>query len=158
MEHKTDTCTAVSLEATKKCNKCGQTKPASAFHKKDAGRRRTTCAECWNKRRRDRGANRRRGRKETAEQRRARLLLSAYSLTPQQYTALLEAQDRACAVCRQAPQPGKRLVVDHCHATGVVRALLCTYCNVIVGIYENHHQAAAQYLANYGSGNPLLKH
>lgn len=70
---------------------------------------------------------------------------------------MLDAQNGVCVICEKTPEAGKRLVVDHCHATGVVRALLCTYCNVAVGVYENNRQAAAKYLAEYGDGNPLLK-
>lgn len=98
----------------------------------------------------------RRGPRETPEERRARMLQSTYKLSPKQYSALLDSQSGACAMCRALPKQGKRLVVDHCHTTGVVRALLCTYCNVVVGIHENHRQAAAEYLAVYGNGNPLL--
>jgi hypothetical protein len=55
------------------------------------------------------------------------------------------------------PETGKRLAVDHCHATGKVRALLCTPCNVAVGFHEKYGQAAAEYLAKYGDGHPALE-
>ncbi|MGW9245807.1 endonuclease VII domain-containing protein [Streptomyces badius] len=144
-------------EEWKSCGHCNQAKPEAAFPLAEPGRRRSTCRDCHNKQRRDRGDNVRRGPRETPEARRARLLRSAYNLTPEQYTALLAEQGGTCALCGKPPQRGKSLVIDHCHATGVVRALLCTYCNVVIGIFENHRQVAAEYLAAYSEGNPLLK-
>ena len=78
-------------------------------------------------------------------------------MTLEQFLELSEAQGGVCAICGKPPAKGKRLAVDHCHSTGVVRALLCNPCNVAVGIYELHHRAAAEYLATYGAGHPLLK-
>jgi hypothetical protein len=108
------------------------------------------------KRRASRESSRRRA-AETVEQRLTRKLREQYGLTREQYEALIEAQEGLCAICRNEPESGKRLAIDHCHATGKVRALLCTYCNVVVGVFENHGQAAADYLANYGGGHPVLE-
>ena len=141
---------------TKTCARCGETKPEAAFHMQRCGRRRGECGKCRSEARRARG-ERRRIVPETRDERLTRKLWEQYRLTREQYTALIEAQEGLCAICRKAPAEGKRLAVDHCHSTGVVRALLCTYCNVTVGAYENHGPAAAEYLATYGSGNPLLK-
>ena len=51
---------------------------------------------------------------------------------------MLAAQGGLCAVCGDEPPPGgikasSRLHVDHDHATGKVRALLCTRCNRGIG-------------------------
>jgi hypothetical protein len=66
----------------------------------------------------------------------------AYGITPEQYDALYEKQDGRCAICREperAKQNGKtvRLGVDHDHATGTIRGLLCRGCNRAVGTLEN---------------------
>ena len=45
--------------------------------------------------------------------------------------ALRRWQAGACAMCSAFP---KRLLVDHCHRTGLVRGLLCTSCNTAEGL------------------------
>lgn len=64
---------------------------------------------------------------------------SAYGLTEEQYNAMLEAQGGGCALCDAKPARNRRaatLNVDHDHATGRIRGLLCMACNVALGIYE----------------------
>ncbi|MEU3690507.1 endonuclease VII domain-containing protein [Streptomyces narbonensis] len=52
---------------------------------------------------------------------------ATYGLEPGEYAQLFEAQGGKCAICRQ--RRSKRLDVDHCHKTGVVRGLCCARCN-----------------------------
>lgn len=53
-----------------------------------------------------------------------------YGLTEEMYATLLRQQDGCCAVCqRPATEFSKRLAVDHDHATGEIRGLLCIACN-----------------------------
>jgi len=54
-----------------------------------------------------------------------------YGINSAQYEVIWEAQSRACAICRREPKylDGRRWPVDHNHATGAVRGILCTYCN-----------------------------
>jgi hypothetical protein len=47
-----------------------------------------------------------------------------YGITPQDYDRLFQLQGGRCAICGRRPQT-KRLAVDHDHATGAVRGLLC---------------------------------
>lgn len=71
------------------------------------------------------------------ERRRA---LRRYGLTIEDYDRLVITQANRCAICLQ-PQgrsrnnksPLSRLDVDHCHASGKVRGLLCYNCNAILG-------------------------
>lgn len=67
-----------------------------------------------------------------AIQRRLVATLAQYGLTLADYDRMMAEQGGACSICG-SPLPGaghKRLVVDHCHATGRVRGLLCNPCNI----------------------------
>ena len=62
--------------------------------------------------------------------------LKRYGLTIAGFEAMWEGQARGCAACG-SPCLGKREpVVDHCHATGRVRALLCLPCNTALGLLK----------------------
>jgi hypothetical protein len=64
-----------------------------------------------------------------------------YRLTPTQWRAIHDFQGGLCYGCRQAePVKGRRLSVDHDHATGLIRGLLCSRCNPIVGKLENAYK------------------
>lgn len=54
---------------------------------------------------------------------------ATYGISSEEYWRIYEAQQRACYICRRATGARKKLSVDHCHTTGVVRGLLCTPCN-----------------------------
>ena len=102
--------------ATKRCPRCGETKPRGEFAKGQA-----RCKPCntarlsaWKE------ANSERYR----EQQRHARLKQRFNLTPAQYAALLAAQGGACYWCGRRPN-GRRLGVDHDHETGLIRGLLC---------------------------------
>lgn len=91
---------------------------------------------------------------------RARQIWTRYRLTRDDHEALIEAQGGLCAICGV----GAPRYVDHDHATGRVRGLLCPGCNTVVGMLEGDQArltAAARYLTERGVGNdnrpPALK-
>jgi len=140
-------------EPDKTCRRCRIAKPASEFHRKgNSVRRRSRCASC----RLETEGHSRRG-KRTAESR-LRERLSKYGLTVEQYQDMFAAQGGTCAICHTPPTATARLVVDHCHTSGRVRALLCRTCNTHLGAYEKLRDQATAYLDQYGAGNPLLNH
>ncbi|SOD42351.1 endonuclease VII domain-containing protein [Nitrosovibrio sp. Nv4] len=84
-------------------------------------------------------------------ERERRYNLRRYGLTVDQYDALAAAQNGLCAICRKPPENGvgKKLHVDHDHATGVVRGLLCHGCNTGLGGFDEDASVlmkAARYL------------
>lgn len=58
--------------------------------------------------------------------------LAAASICPESHAHLLlwNWQQGMCAVCARPAQAGRPLVRDHCHASGLIRGLLCQRCNV----------------------------
>jgi hypothetical protein len=59
----------------------------------------------------------------------AQRILDTYGITEQEYWEIYEHQGGKCYICRRATGARRRLSVDHCHETGVVRGLLDTACN-----------------------------
>jgi hypothetical protein len=62
-----------------------------------------------------------------------------FGITVEGYRALLEKQGGRCAIC-PATEPGRGNVnfcVDHDHKTGAVRGLLCSRCNVALGLMND---------------------
>jgi len=55
-------------------------------------------------------------------------ILATYGITAEEYWRIYELQGGCCYICQRATGVRKRLSVDHCHETGLVRGLLCTLC------------------------------
>jgi len=77
-----------------------------------------------------------------------------YSLSLEEYQRLLDEQHSCCRLCHKPSwECRRRLVVDHDHRTGKVRALLCTTCNILVGYIEKKGrkavEAAFEYVERY---------
>jgi len=85
------------------------------------------------------------GRKQLAN--RKSHLKRKYGLTVEEYDAMLAAQGGVCAICRRPPRDGSALHVDHDHATGEVRGLLCFTCNNALGDLGDEVERAVQVLA-----------
>ncbi|WP_208115423.1 endonuclease VII domain-containing protein [Nocardia ignorata] len=134
-----DTC----VERVAVCVACSTAKPLSDFGKGRLNRRgvkyhcKTCRAEEWNR---------------LPKLRKRRVY--KYGLTVDDYERMWKAQDGKCAICRL---PQKRysdgrlidLAIDHCHATGQVRGLLCSGCNRAIGLVDDDPailEAAAAYL------------
>jgi hypothetical protein len=57
-------------------------------------------------------------------------LRDRYGISAEQWDAMYVAQRGKCAVCGASDC---KLILDHCHATGRVRELLCLNCNSGIG-------------------------
>lgn len=64
------------------------------------------------------------------DQRQARRLKTRYGITTVEFAALRAKHKDACAICSRADV---KLAIDHDHATGRVRGLLCLGCNTALG-------------------------
>ncbi len=75
---------------------------------------------------------------------RTRDLKRRFGLTPDDYQAMMSAHNGVCAICAKPetafdPKAGTRksLAIDHCHASGKIRGLLCWRCNGTLGKIED---------------------
>lgn len=100
----------------KVCKSCEQNLPISKFSKSNTGvNHNPCCSKCY--------------------------ALKKFNITRTDYDLLLKQQNYKCAICDNSEttidnrtESGVRdLSVDHCHNTGVVRGLLCTNCNTLLG-------------------------
>jgi hypothetical protein len=71
--------------------------------------------------------------KAAAEKAHRAMTARVYGLSDGDYDKLYEAQNGRCALCQVATGRTKRLAVDHDHATGEVRGILCSVCNRMLG-------------------------
>jgi hypothetical protein len=130
---------ALAPPGTKWCPDCEQYRAVEAFGKNRASRDGLTgyCLPCH--------AARGAASRERNGGHRNYHLKRRYGITAAEYDALLADQDGLCAVCRERPAAH----VDHDHAFGQVRGLLCSCCNQGLGNFRDdreHLRAAVDYL------------
>jgi hypothetical protein len=78
-------------------------------------------------------------------------LKAAFGVDLDWYNTILKKQKGCCAICKQPPTK-RRLAVDHNHATGKVRGLLCKNCNIAIGLLDENVERARfviKYLIKY---------
>jgi len=71
----------------------------------------------------------RRSTPEAKRRERSAHLMRKYGMTIEEYDAMLEGQAGGCFICGRPPREDISLHVDHDHATGKVRGILCFRCN-----------------------------
>lgn len=138
------------------CTKCKQVKPVADFylHATTARGYQYWCRACAAKNRAERARI-----PEDRNSIRRRKLREMYGITMADYDALFEAQGGRCSICGTQKSPwepgvgleGRRnfLTVDHCHADGHIRGLLCAGCNSGLGYFKDDLSillAAAEYI------------
>ena len=144
---------------TRKCSKCGRMLPVGSFYKdshtKDGLR--CWCKDCQaqykkNQKAKDPEGYRAKGRKAVQKwwrknPERAHKLVKAYQLKHEygldveEYDTMLMEQHGVCAICGEPESQSRHgkilaLAVDHDHTTGKIRGLLCSRCNLMVGLME----------------------
>ena len=138
--------------AIKRCPRCNEAKDVSAFTLRLSGPRAgqpvAWCKTCTAESAREANAN------DGTLYRRVQWpskLRTKYGIEPADYFAMLTAQDGGCAICK-AKTPSDRhyarrgkaemFHVDHDHATGRVRGLLCHLCNRALGLIRDNADLA----------------
>lgn len=83
--------------------------------------------------------------------------LAVYRMSKATFVAMYEEQGKRCAICKVKPEHPAGLLIDHNHATGKVRGLLCSGCNTGLGHLKDSPdvlEAAMQYLEERGCYGP----
>jgi hypothetical protein len=129
----------------KKCSDCKEVKPGTEFHRRRATFDGLTpiCKAC-------NCARANKWRTEDPERYQNSKLQSTYGISLAEYKEMEAAQNGRCMVCGEAPDGG--FVVDHCHSTGKVRALLCKFCNIGLGCFFDRTDVlanAVEYIKKY---------
>jgi hypothetical protein len=141
----------------KVCAGCSAEKPAEEFYATGAGRLRSRCKACYaehNRQQRAKHSEKRnaydasrgtgwdrsgREKYETKEKKMDGYYERTYGITEETYQQMLADQGGVCAICQQECNRSttERLCVDHDHATGYVRGLLCFKCNTGLGRFND---------------------
>lgn len=126
--------------------------------KKAIGRR---ASENWKRNNPDRvKATAKRYRDNDRTREKARKLMKDYGMSLDAYWQMVTDQHGLCAICTRGETASRpsgiqlSLSVDHDHATGEVRGLLCQACNSALGLFRDscdNLRAATEYLREHGS-------
>lgn len=165
----------------RRCRICGEDKDINEFRKAERGKPGTLCKPCAAERLRNwrrgnpewRAREAARRKADTAYQERRKnynrdryygieertrdlYLRRQFGITLGQYRDLEAQQGGGCAICGEKCKSGRDLAVDHDHATGAIRGLLCMNCNRAIGWFQEDPELmekAAQYVRdNLASG------
>lgn len=131
----------------KVCRACGEAKSLTEFatDNRSPDGKQGKCRACSS-------AAMRAWRAKNPERDRSNQLRSLYGISAEEYDRMLAAQRGVCAICAGPCTTGRRLAVDHCHRTGIVRGLLCAMCNTAIGKMRDDPdllRAAALYLEKH---------
>lgn len=79
--------------------------------------------------------------------RRNKYLRWKYSISLEDYDAMLVSQGGGCAICGLTAEEESHysvLPVDHCHTTGAIRGILCQKCNSGLGFFRDNKELLQQ--------------
>lgn len=124
-----------SPSSAKTCARCKKHLPGSAFYREKSRPDGLTswCKDCFTLRQATIGR------------------FAKYGLTPQDYETMWLVQEGKCWICEVPGNKKQRsLRVDHDHKTGIVRGLLCSSCNLVLGLLKDNvalFEKAIRYLS-----------
>ncbi len=140
-----------SKETTARCGICKQHKEVCHFYwRKSRKAWSDSCKECAS-------SKKKAERLKNPGVQREKNLVAKFDVNLDWYNKLLESQDNKCAVCGLDAKivicsTGRAMSLDHDHATGQIRGILCPGCNVALGGIDDRLDLLAG-LAKY-----LIKH
>lgn len=71
-----------------------------------------------------------------------RQIANNYGITVEDYDRMFQDQGGRCKICgtleAHSNISGRRFSIDHCHATGKIRGLLCVRCNTGIGMFKDN--------------------
>jgi hypothetical protein len=153
-------CVEREVKTEKKCYRCEQVKPISEFgksnHLKDGYC--SNCKDCENKKARDNRAKRKKeDPKKYKRINKNNNFKRLYGITLEEFDQMFERAGSQCEICSKGlvkEREGSKgptdnvAVLDHCHTTGTVRAILCSQCNTALGLMKEDPTKIRQ-LADY---------
>lgn len=126
---------------TQVCNCCGVEKPISEFEwQKKRPNPRKTCKQCRYTRRdiKKENINAKKRKSEWREANRDRLRINwertVYGVCKE------ELGEQFCQICGST----EKLCIDHCHSSSKVRGLLCSKCNLGLGMFRDNIEYLAE--------------
>lgn len=149
MGHRTQA--QLDAHGKRRCSACQRVKSLVDFYRDARGRsgRGYRCKDCVKaatrahnaadpERKRQRDTEYRRKEKNQARAR-DRQLRQRYGIGAEEYDKLLASQGGGCAICGgdEKDSRSRELPVDHDHATGAVRGILCDPCNRVLGLFRD---------------------
>ena len=140
--HNSRTCARNSIPGQRECRVCSERKCLSEFSRQPCGRqgRHSCCKACTAKRRQGQSHK---------DWTRNWYLRRDFGISLDNYKQVLSAQGGVCILCGGRNKSGWDLAVDHCHASGKIRGLLCSSCNTGLGMFKDSPdlcERAAEYL------------
>jgi len=141
-------CKTTTINGLRICSKCGVSKPLDYFYRTKKGYFEPYCGDCkrtiqreWSRNNKDKIKNY----KKTFYpydwiKRRDYWFKRKYGITASDFERMLSSQDNSCAICNTKDSGKRNFVIDHCHTTGVVRGILCSRCNTMLGFSKDNEE------------------
>jgi len=81
----------------------------------------------------------------TKDSNKDKILKKTYNISLDEYNQIFNEQGGRCDICKTHQSLlNKVLSVDHCHKGGFVRGLLCSSCNVAIGLLKENKDILAE--------------
>lgn len=85
-------------------------------------------------------------------------LRRTYGISENEFNIMLKYQKHKCAICKTLfPKIRRKINVDHCHKTGIIRGLLCPSCNLLLGAAKDNPEILNNSLSYCKDSNSYLE-